>query len=91
MFQNIQGQAQTSEEYEETNFKEKKLNNFFKVAITPQKILVYIVCLMVSTIECVGRNSTICNCNFCSFSFKWNSCFNCLYTNIIGNIYRLRW
>lgn len=54
MFQNIQGQVPFQEEYEETDYKENKIKSFLKVAMTPHKILVYIACFMLSTVECVG-------------------------------------
>ena len=54
MFQNIQGQANFDSEFIETDFKESKVNKFFKSALTPQKILVYIASFMLSSIECAG-------------------------------------
>lgn len=54
MFQNIQGQVGYSEEYEETNYKESKIKRFLKVALTPGRILVYIACFMLSSIDCAG-------------------------------------
>lgn len=54
MFQNIQGQASYNDEYEETSYKESKIKRFLKVALTPQKILVYIACFMLSSIDCAG-------------------------------------
>ena len=54
MFQNIQGQANLGEEQEETRNKQDKIKQFLKLALTPQKILVYILCFMLSSIECIG-------------------------------------
>lgn len=54
MFQNIQGQASYNEEYEETNYKESKIKRFLKGALTPGKILVYMACFMLSSIDCAG-------------------------------------
>lgn len=54
MFQNIQGQVNLHTEYEETDYKENKIKEFLKVALTPQKILVYIVSFMLSSVECVS-------------------------------------
>ena len=42
MFQNIQGQADF--EQEEVGNKQDKIKRFLKVALTPQKILIYMVC-----------------------------------------------
>ncbi len=53
MFQNIQGQANFEEEIEEIN-KKDKIKQFLKLVATPQKILIYIACFMLSSIECVG-------------------------------------
>lgn len=52
MFQNIQGQADF--EQEEVGNKQDKIKRFLKVALTPQKILIYMVCFMLSSLECVG-------------------------------------
>lgn len=52
MFQNIQGQADF--EQEKTTNKQEKIKRFLKVALTPQKILIYIACFMLSSIQCVG-------------------------------------
>ena len=52
MFQNIQGQAEF--EQEEVGNKQDKIKRFLKVALTPQKILIYMVCFMLSSLECVG-------------------------------------
>lgn len=54
MFQNIQGQAEFEIEQEKTRTKQDKIKQFLKVALMPQKILVYIVCFMLSSIQCVG-------------------------------------
>lgn len=54
MFQNIQGQASIQEEYEETNYKENRIKGFLKMALMPQKILVYIACFMLSSIDCTS-------------------------------------
>ena len=53
MFQNIQGQD-IQEEYNETIYKESKIKLFFKSAFTAQKIVIYILSFMLSTIECVS-------------------------------------
>lgn len=53
MFQNIQGQA-PNDEYGETVNKKDMISRFFKMVISPQKILVYIIAFMLSSIECVG-------------------------------------
>lgn len=49
MFQNISGQAELEEEYNE-NIKNDKIKIFFKDAFTKQKILIYIISFMLSTI-----------------------------------------
>lgn len=53
MFQNIQGQD-IQEEYEETIYKESKMKLFLRSAFTAQKIVIYILSFMLSTIECVN-------------------------------------
>ena len=53
MFQNIQEQA-AEEEYNETIYRESKIKLFLKGAFTKQKILIYILSFMLSTIECVN-------------------------------------
>ena len=37
MFQNLEGQVIQEEEYEETDYKENKIQKFLKVAFTPRK------------------------------------------------------
>ncbi|MCI8482081.1 MAG: hypothetical protein HFJ27_03195 [Clostridia bacterium] len=54
MFQNIQGQDISQEEYEETNNQQNKMKGFLKTAFTKQRLLVYIACFMLSSIECVN-------------------------------------
>ena len=53
MFQNIQGQADSYEE-EEILSKGTKIKNFLKEAFTIQKIMIYIVSFMLSTLECMN-------------------------------------
>lgn len=53
MFQNIQGQADSYEEESIYN-RENKIKTFLKNAFTVQKIMVYIISFMLSTIECVN-------------------------------------
>lgn len=54
MFQNITGQEQIDEEYNDIEYKEKSFKTFFKGAFTKQKIIVYIISFVISTIECVN-------------------------------------
>lgn len=54
MFQNIQGQVSQAEEYENINEKPSIIKEFSKKAFTKQKIMVYIACFMLSTVECTN-------------------------------------
>lgn len=56
MFQNILGQAEQDDENEEFYDLNKKfdIKQFIKKAFTKQKILVYIIAFMLSTIECIN-------------------------------------
>ncbi len=51
MFQNISGQATPYEEYEENAYHDSKIKIFLKNAFTTQKIAIYIISFMISTIE----------------------------------------
>lgn len=51
MFQNISGQVEEQIEYEEKQFKESKLKQFLVNAFTKQKIIIYIISFMLSTIQ----------------------------------------
>lgn len=53
MFQNISGQAIENNNYEDVEFnkKESKLKNFIKTNCTKQKLLVYLIAFMLSTIQ----------------------------------------
>lgn len=54
MFQNIAGQHEQYE-YDEVQYNENnKIKMFLKNAITKQKVLVYIIAFMLSTIQCAG-------------------------------------
>lgn len=53
MFQNISGQQEQYNEYEEIQYnKNDKIKLFLQKALTKQKILVYIIAFMLSTIQC---------------------------------------
>jgi len=53
MFQNISGQAVENNNYEDVEFnkKENKLKNFIKTNCTKQKLIVYLITFMLSTIQ----------------------------------------
>ncbi len=53
MFQNILGQAEGNNDYEDVEFdkKERKIKNFLKLNCTRQKLLVYFIAFMLSTIQ----------------------------------------
>lgn len=53
MFQNIPGE-EINEEYDETIYKESKIKLFLRDAFTKQKMVLYILSFMLSTIECVN-------------------------------------
>lgn len=54
MFQNIQGQANYIEQQEEPVNQQDKIRRFLKMAMMPQKILIYIICFMLSSTSCAG-------------------------------------
>lgn len=54
MFQNISGQVDEQVEYDEKQFKESKIKLFLVNAFSKQKIMIYILSFMLSTIECVN-------------------------------------
>lgn len=52
MFQNLEGQAQDENNYEDVEYsKQSKLNTFISNNFTKQKILIYIISFMLSTIQ----------------------------------------
>ncbi len=51
MFQNISGQADSYNEYEESAYHDSKIKIFLKNAFTKQKIAIYIISFMISTIK----------------------------------------
>lgn len=54
MFQNISGQVEEQVEYDEKQYNESKLKLFLSNAFSKQKIIIYILSFMLSTIECVN-------------------------------------
>lgn len=55
MFQNIAGQAEQQDEYEDVAFeKQSKIKMLMQTAFTKQKIVVYILAFMLSTIQCAN-------------------------------------
>lgn len=54
MFQNISGQVDEHIEYDEKQYNESKIKLFLASAFSKQKIIIYIISFMLSTIECVN-------------------------------------